>query len=228
MTQERLEGDSHPLAPTEQEADSEYDSMPPVRYTTDTDDEDYDLEFPVMKILQRTSEEVENEEGKPGEIFVDALGVIEAPAQFAPLGRTQFRIKREDPTDIDSEIVCRSNDSFNGYGDPAGVGEDKKHDCRTCPFSKGTEDGPPECTHIISFIGYLPEHEQLVRFSMQRTALRAARRLNTIMKGKVFGEVLVTLASRVAGSQRQRYHTPVFKKVDMPEEMEIPEFNPVS
>ena len=64
----------------------------------------------------------------------------------------------------------------------------------------------------------------LARWSFQRTALRAARRIGTMMKGKVVGKVAVKATSRPAGSERQRYYTPVVAKGQVPEETEIPEF----
>ena len=132
---------AHPLATTAgggevKEADGEIEEAPPVVYSSDFNDSNYDLEFPTLKILQRTSPEVEEQEGRAGDFYLDGVGVIESPVTVIPLARTQFRIRREDPRDIDSEIVCRSSDAFTGYGDPGG-------NCSTCPFAQGNQGRSP-------------------------------------------------------------------------------------
>ena len=220
MTQSRVSSDDfdeeqdHPLAVRDEDTGEEL--IPQVVFSDDTEDDSYDLESPILKVLQRTSPEVEEEEGKAGELYVDGYGLIEAPAIFIPMGRAQTRIMKEDPDDIDSDIVCRSPNAFKGYGDPGG-------DCSQCPFSRGTQEQAPACSHIITFIGYLPEHDMPVRTSFQRTSLRAARRINTLLKGHKMGEVAIKMTSRPAGTARQRYHTPVVGKAKMPEDIELPD-----
>ena len=192
-------------------------SLAPVSFSTDNDDDDYEMDFPVMKILQQTSDEVKSKEGDAGQMYVDSIGVVEHPLIFVPLARGQLRIRKEDAKNIDSEIVCRSNDGYHGVGDPGG-------DCRTCPFARWIDDSPPDCSHIIVFLGYLPEEDQIVRWSLQRTGLPVARRINTMLKNRKMGTVALKIGIRETGSNRQRYFAPTVKRGDVEEHWEIPEY----
>ena len=193
------------------------ENPPPMEFSTDTDDSDYDIGFVNLKILQRTTPEVEQEEGRSGEIFLEGIGVLESPVTLIPLARAQSRIMKEDKRRINSDIVCRSSNAHVGFGDPGG-------DCSKCPFSKGSAHDTPDCSHIITYVMYVPSEDAVARINFQRTSLRAARNINTQCRGKNFGEVAIQLTTRQTGTAPETYYAPVIKRGVIPEDCNVPVF----
>ena len=203
------------VAPDRDDDDLDLDNPPPMMFSTDTSDDDFDLGFVRLKILQRTTPEVEEGDGRSGEVYLEGIGVLESPVDLVPIGRNQSRIMKEDKRRINSDIVCRSPDAKRGFGDPGG-------NCSTCPFSSGTKEDTPDCTHIITYVMYVPAEDAIALISFQRTHLRAARRINTILRGKQMGEVAIQLTTRQTGDAPETYYVPVVKRIDVNEEWEIP------
>ena len=195
--------------------DVDLDNPPPMTFSTDTSDDDFDLGFVRLKILQRTTPEVEEGDGKAGEIYLEGIGSLESPVLMVPLGRNQSRIMKEDKRRINSDIVCRSPDAFTGYGDPGG-------NCSTCPLSRGTKEDTPDCTHILTYVMYIPDEDAVALISFQRTQLRAAKRINTILRGNKMGTVAISLTTRQTGTAPETYFVPIVKKGEFNEEWEVP------
>jgi hypothetical protein len=92
--------------------------------------------------------------------------------------RTRVRFKA---LDEGGGILCQAQDGKHGVGDPGG-------DCLRCPLAQFHDEEPPECTEFKNFAAIvvpetgLPTLEDAIVVSWKVTAIKAAKKLNTLLR----------------------------------------------
>jgi hypothetical protein len=115
----------------------------------------------------------------------------------------------------DNGVLCRSDDSITGEGDPGGP-------CSRCPLKDFTEDKKgnsvkPACTFYYSYLMWSETHQQIVRVDFKSSHLRVAQQINTItMQKGGLGNFAIELGSTPQSGKKGTYHIPTLKiaKVD--------------
>jgi len=105
------------------------------------------LIIPRIKLVQGLSVEVSEGICAPGalvnSITKDILAAKGESLEIVPLMISRSRLKFQSMDD-GGGLLCRSNDGFEGIGDPGG-------NCLTCPARNwGADKTPPECTEILN------------------------------------------------------------------------------
>jgi hypothetical protein len=169
-----------------------------------------DAYLPRLRLAQGLTPEVQEGTARPGQWIVtgfepqDSVTVI--PIRAA---KTRSRF------DEDGGILCYSPDGRTGQGDPGGS-------CDTCPLRNWTtlEDGtrvPPECDAQYRYIVYILELDAYAVFVCKRTALNAAKLINTVLLARGLGKAAFRLAAAAQKSRRGSYFVPSVAPVQLDE-----------
>lgn len=139
--------------------------------------EQEDITIPRVVILQGLSPEVTEGRGKPGDFFVKGLerNLGSTPVEVVVLMRSKSRIRWQDLT-LGGGILCRSEDSKIGVGDPGGS-------CEVCPLAAWTGTDKPACDLYQNLIVVFRQDEDWfpVALSGNRTKLKALKNLNSLL-----------------------------------------------
>jgi hypothetical protein len=167
------------------------------------------LSMPRVKIVQPTSQV---DGGQPGQFFNTLLGEGADQMTVIPL-RVQFGRVLFDKDDLQGGAKCASDDGAQAR--PAGVLYPGRL-CAECPLSEWSENDrgqriPPACAFTYN---YILADEALdgmpVQISFMKTAVPAARQLNTLIKA--FGTSRrIILGTKEVRSDRGRYWVPVIR-----------------
>lgn len=180
-----------------------------------------------LKLLQPLSNEVENGEGQPGDLYLEGVGVVggpSAPVVVIPVGDYDDRkmFKGGNPKQA---LLCYSPDGITGEvqedGDAnGGYGGD----CASCPMSVRKGGGRAPCTFSNNVHMFLPEFQSLGTYGFSNTGMPASGLIAShkiMAKGNTdgfpipaplaaegwgkFGERLISVSARNANGN---YHKP--------------------
>jgi len=130
------------------------------------------LRVPRTKLLQPTSEEVEDDDRSPGMVINSISNeVIPLPARIVPIVFTKTRIHWRDLKD-GGGIICRSLDGKHCDAD----GEL----CREKPegqFGPAPENEPPRCSEYLNFLSLVEGHAMPIAVSFSKTSAGVGRDL---------------------------------------------------
>jgi hypothetical protein len=162
-----------------------------------------DVFIPNLRLAQGLSAEVQDGSAKPGEWLVTGFEPVDE-VTVVPLMFGKARELRDE--DDRSVILCRSNDSIVGIGNPGGT-------CVDCPLSQWGEkrDGtrvPPKCNFQYKYLVYSVEHETLATLSFSKTALRAGKVMNTSVAKFGLANIVILLKSESKKGPNGTFHSP--------------------
>ena len=192
-------------------------ARPSTQYSTELDEDD-DFALLRLKLIQGISEEVSNGEARPGDFFIDGLGVVEPPFTIIPMLLGRQRVFRPDDSEInpEDEIMCFSADGKTGIGEPGGQ-------CNVCPNSQFQGRTPPLCVDIRNYICFDPTREVLLKWSLSRSAISVAKEINTFIKTKKIGNFAIQISSFETGQAKRKYYKPKIRAVPIPDGITLPE-----
>ena len=165
-----------------------------------------DVFIPNLRLAQALTAEVTNGSAKSGQWVISGEDAMNK-ATIIPLLMNKRRELR-DP-DEGRQVLCRSNDSVTGIGDPGG-------NCGTCPMARWTEgkgknakNRAPECSFIYSYVIYLVETDSVCILEFSRTSIPAGKMLNTMILQKGLGKFAAQLSASSSKGPKGTYHSPV-------------------
>lgn len=169
--------------------------------------ESTDVMMPFLRLAQGLSREVQDGVARPGEWLLQGFEPAEE-LTIIPLAFARQRELRDEDT---REVLCRSQDSITGIGEPGG-------ECAACPLSKWQERArgsnlPPECSFFYGYMVYVYEHDTLAAMRFQRTSLKSGKMLNTIVAQRGLGKVAVAINSDNVSGKKGTYSIPTINAV---------------
>ena len=172
-----------------------------------------DVFIPNLRLAQGLTAEVQSGDAKPGEWLVTGF----EPVDEVTIVPMLFGKGRELRDPDDRSLLCRSQDSIIGVGNPGGV-------CADCPLGKWTEkrDGtrvPPECNFMYRYVVYSQDHESLATLTFQKTALRAGKVLNTAVAKAGLGNVAVVLKAEGKKGPKGTFYSPAVVPIKAEKEL---------
>ena len=132
-----------------------------------------------LKLLQPQSNEVENGEGQPGDIYLEGVGVLQSPVTVVPVGNFYQRkmFKNGNPK---QDILCMSEDGRTGEVQEAGsTTEGYGGTCSECPMSQRKSGGRAPCTFSDNVHMFLPEYQALGVYGFSNTGMPASGLIET-------------------------------------------------
>lgn len=181
---------------------------------SDTPDFDQDdVVIPRLRLAQGLTTEVQDGLARPGQWILtgfepeDELTVI-------PVAFTKRRELRDEDT---REILCFSQDSKTGVGDPGG-------DCSVCPLQEwadgeGGRRVPPACNFQYAYLMYIVEFGALAAMSFSKSALRTGKLLNTIVAQRGMLNCAVKLSNSQRKGDKGNYYVPSVNPTNVAEEV---------
>jgi hypothetical protein len=172
-----------------------------------------DVAPPLLRLTQGQTSEVLNGEAKPGQWIMNNTPAYDT-VTCVPLAMA----KRRERWVEDGGLVCSSDRSIIGIGNPGGTCAD----CFAAKWEK-TEKGnyPPECIFMYSYIMYVKEFDTIALFNFKKTSIGIGKMLNSLMMQRGFGKLAVKFSSRQQKSKAGVYFTPAISPVDDPEAIEM-------
>lgn len=180
-----------------------------------------DVFIPKLRLANGLSTEVRKGQARSGQWVLfghdpkDAVDVI-------ILGAAKRRELRDGSQE--ANLLCRSNDSKVGKGNPGGL-------CARCQFSRATApeesaDGKyhaPACTLIYSYQAFSLTHNALCLVEFKKTGTAAAKQINTSIGGRPPRSFVLRLdKEEQQNAARQSYWAPTVMPRDITdEELEI-------
>ena len=160
-----------------------------------------DITPPMIRLAQGLTQEVQSGTAKPGQWLIpgcepfDSVTVV--PLMFA---------KRRENRDDEGHVLCMSNDSIHGIGDPGGS-------CEQCVKNQWVnkdkgKNTPPECTFIYSYIVYAVEADTNVLLQFKRTSIGIGRMMNAMVAQHGFRNVAISLESNQSSGKKGTYFMP--------------------
>ena len=143
-----------------------------------------------LKLLQPQSNEVENGEGQPGDLYLEGVGVLETPAVVIPAGNFYQRkmFKNGNPK---QDMLCMSEDGRVGVVQEAGdTSGGYGGACSECPMAVRKGGGRAPCTFSDNVHMFLPEYQALGVFGFSNTGMPASGLIEThknMAKGNMDG-----------------------------------------
>lgn len=176
-------------------------NVPATQFTNEIEFEQGETAFPLLRLAQGLTKEVQNGSASPGEWVLTGYEPLES-VTIIPTAIARTRVRRNPRNN--AEILCQSPDAIKGIGDPG-------TDCATCPFAEWTEDArgnryPPECAFTWNYLAWSVDHQTLVQLMLRRTQIPVSRVLNTMVQTKGFGNFAVTLGSIPQKNVKGSYH----------------------
>ena len=163
-----------------------------------------DIVIPRLRLAQGLTKEVQDGSARPGNFLLS--GAAPREEIFATVNAIQ-KFRRYATNDEGGKVLCRSEDSFLGIGDPGG-------ECEVCPLSKwvnsetGGKNQPPKCEFGYRYLLDVDDYGQCV-YEMKRTAIPAAKALNASVIRFGYGKTRVQIKAQKGQSARGTFYTPV-------------------
>lgn len=159
-----------------------------------------ELDIPRLRLAQGISSEVGNGIAKAGQWLLTGYDPADA-VDFIPVGFQRTRELR----DGDRKIVCQSPNAKVGYGSPGGT-------CDRCPMAQwiasadpNQRNTPPPCNLVYNYLGISHTHQTVVRLSLSKTAIEAAKFINTMIASRKLGNVGIRLTSVYVDGGNRKY-----------------------
>lgn len=141
-----------------------------------------DIQLPVWRFLQPTSNEVQVGEFKPGLLRHSVTGEVRESVEFLPIYMRLNRVMF-DKANRKGAPVCRSIDMIRGTGCSCGCGSL----CRDCKYKDWQPDGngkrePPACSETYNFVSVTLEdlknnEVSPVAFRFAKSSLQAGKKI---------------------------------------------------
>ncbi len=182
------------------------------QYSNSVDFDQTEISWPKLRLAQALTPEVNSGEAKAGQWILIGEQPVEA-AVVVPTALARIRQYRGD----DRSMLCQSPDAIHGVGEfGAGSAKNPTGLCASCPMSQWQPNPrdpkkslPAPCTLIYSYICYSITHNQVAVVEFSRSAMNAAKFLNTLIQTRGFGKFAVQLGSQSNKSPRGgTYYTP--------------------
>lgn len=182
------------------------------KYSSNLDFTRDDIQMPKLRLGQGMSQEVADGDAKMGQWLVTGFEP-EDKVIIVPMVYCRGRVLNED-----DQVICSSNDGINGEGEygPGSKGN-KSGQCARCPKSqwvnakKGGKNQPPACTFYYSYGIWSETHQQMMTMDLKKTAINAARGLNTLVQQNGWGKFAVELTSILQKGKQGQFAIPVIK-----------------
>ena len=152
-----------------------------------------DIAPPYLRLLQSLSEAVLNNEGTPGEWYLDGVGSHEE-LDVVVLGVSKYRTYRNE----ERETMCYSRDAITGVGSPGGM-------CGPCPHSKWQKDPEMRCSLGFGYLLFVPDYNMMSQLRLERTGTALAKVINTHLATKKPANFVLTLGHRKVNRNNRRY-----------------------
>ena len=136
-----------------------------------------DIQIPRFKLLQKTSQEVEDGTAQPGKIKNNLTGELFDEIDVIPVAMKKTRTYF-DPENRSGKPLCRSLDTKWGEG--------FQIYCKDCDKSRWQAQNPPECNLVYNFLLVQPDDVGVTPLptvlSIMRSSTPVATMLNTIVR----------------------------------------------
>jgi len=136
-----------------------------------------ELKIPFLRLASGMTPEVKERKANEGQWLLSGHGPVDQ-VELVVTGVTRFREYRDN---VSQETHCRSGDGVIGKGAPGGV-------CAKCPLAQWGERDPqtgkgtpPPCNAGFSYQVYSLTHGQPAVLSLRKTAIAAAKTINTMI-----------------------------------------------
>lgn len=177
-------------------------------------DDEQDLVIPILKVGQALTQEVQDEEAKPGDLINSLTGENHGTiVEFVVSGFEKGRFR----TNEDGDVICTGREGACPCHDTAYEDCPDSEEQYRAAVKRGDKEwgkGPP-CATTYNFTGTIPGTDMPVRLSLMRSSAKAAKKLLTMLRfsrapwDQVF-QVETKTAQNKAGKQ---YHTVAIKQV---------------
>ena len=172
-----------------------------------------DISFPVLRLAQGLTAEVQSGEAKPGQWIISG----EVPLDEVVVIPLLFNKRRELRDPDTREQLCVSIDSMVGVGNPGGI-------CAQCSMNKWTDDEkggkrrPPACTFFYSYIVYVVESQSVALLEFKRTGINVGKSINTMIAMRGLRNFGIKLSSTGSKGPRGTYYVPSAVKSEVSHE----------
>jgi hypothetical protein len=171
-----------------------------------------DAYLPRLRLAQGLTPEVQDGTARPGQWIVTGFEPRDT-VTIVPVRAAKTRTRLDD----EGGVLCFSADARTGQGDPGGS-------CETCPLRHWTtlDDGtrvPPECDVQYRYIVYIAELDCYAVLVCKRTALNAAKLINTVLMARGLGKAAFRLAAASQKSRRGSYFVPSVAPIQAADEL---------
>jgi hypothetical protein len=182
-----------------------------------------ELKIPFLRLASGMTPEVKERKANEGQWLLSGHEPVDS-VEFVVTGVTRFREYRDSVT---QETYCRSGDGVIGKGAPGGI-------CAKCPLAQWGERDPktgkgtpPACNAGFSYTIYSLTHQQPAILSLRKTAIAAAKTINTMIHLRKVKNFVVVMGHKDMPSPvgRSTYPVPdtVARKITETERAEVEE-----
>ena len=173
-----------------------------------------DLVMPRIKIAQGLTAEVQDGKAKSGDILNSVTG--ENYGNTLNLVVLNYQ-KGQLYMVTGVGVQCRSSNGVVGVGNPGGA-------CASCSLRAWGDGVPPLCSETHNYLVLLPEPLEVGMLTLQKTATKAAKLLNSMIvmnkqRAKARGEnsaawaMQYELTTRVQESKKGKFYVPAIRQI---------------
>jgi hypothetical protein len=197
MTEDKL--DAMTAAPADETAlatTSEDDSLSMVgAFSDEVVLEASDLQIPRIRLAQQLTPEVAEGTEQAGNFIMTGFDSLDA-LTIVPMKMAKRRLYLDSDT---QDVLCRSNDSITGEGDPGG-------NCASCPHKQwGENKRPPACNFMYSYMFYVAQWDVIAICDFRKTSVKSGQVLNTMIARA--GGLKRTVAKLAAMKRTKKQYT---------------------
>jgi hypothetical protein len=159
----------------------------------------------MIRLAQGLTPEVQSGDAKPGQWIIPGFdpfdSVTVVPWLFA---------KRREYRDDEGTMLCISDNSIEGVGDPGGP-------CEDCVMNKWAgERGkrrPPACTFMYAYVVFVVETGSPALLYFKRTSIGIGRMMNAMVAQGGMRKTVIRLTSKGQKGKKGSYYTPMIAPI---------------